>query len=260
MPSAGLRITYFGGPTALLELNGLRLLTDPTFDAAGTEYPTGLYTLRKTADPAASPDNIEPLDAVLLSHDHHFDNLDNSGRTVLGRAAKVLTTVAGAKRLGGGAVGLAPWQTTEISSPQRGVVRVVAAPGRHGPAQGDRGPVTGFVLIPEDQAHQSVYVSDDTVWYEDVAEIARRFPIHVALLFMGAARVYEVGPHHLTFTAAEGVQAARAFAGATIVPVHFEGWAHYTESRAEIEAAFADARLRHRLRLLAPGVAADFSA
>ena len=40
MPTFPLRITYIGGPTALLELAGLRLLTDPTFDPAGTEYRT----------------------------------------------------------------------------------------------------------------------------------------------------------------------------------------------------------------------------
>jgi L-ascorbate metabolism protein UlaG (beta-lactamase superfamily) len=49
MRGAKLKITYIGGPTALLELGGLRLLTDPTFDPAEEVYPTGLYTLRKLA-------------------------------------------------------------------------------------------------------------------------------------------------------------------------------------------------------------------
>ena len=38
-----LELTYIGGPTALLELGGLRLLTDPTFDPAGSEYHTPVY-------------------------------------------------------------------------------------------------------------------------------------------------------------------------------------------------------------------------
>ena len=37
MSSSRLQLTYIGGPTALLELGGLRLLTDPTFDPAGSE-------------------------------------------------------------------------------------------------------------------------------------------------------------------------------------------------------------------------------
>jgi hypothetical protein len=65
---------------------------------------------------------------------------------------------------------------------------------------------------------------------------------------MGAARVREVGPAHLTLTAAEGVRLARdVFTRALIVPVHFEGWAHFTES-VEIDAAFAAAGLADRLR------------
>jgi L-ascorbate metabolism protein UlaG (beta-lactamase superfamily) len=39
-----LRVTYIGGPTALLQLGGLRLLTDPTFDPGGTEYRTRAQT------------------------------------------------------------------------------------------------------------------------------------------------------------------------------------------------------------------------
>ena len=61
---------------ALIEVAGLRLLTDPTFDAAGAEFRSGAYVLQKTEDPAIDATQIGHLDAVLLSHDHHFDNLD----------------------------------------------------------------------------------------------------------------------------------------------------------------------------------------
>ena len=46
-----LTVTYIGGPTALIEIGGLRLLIDPTFDPAGTEYRTPAYVLRKTQGP-----------------------------------------------------------------------------------------------------------------------------------------------------------------------------------------------------------------
>lgn len=46
-PMLSARATYIGGPTVLLEVGGFRLLTDPTFDPAGTEYPTAVYTLRR---------------------------------------------------------------------------------------------------------------------------------------------------------------------------------------------------------------------
>jgi len=254
-----LRITYIGGPTALLEFAGARFLTDPTFDPGGTAYPTPHYTLRKTIGPAVPPEALAPVDAVLLSHDHHFDNLDHAGRALLPHAKRVLTTPEGAARLEGTALGLAPWLTTDFASPGGLSVRVTGTPARHGPADADRGPVTGFVLATADEPEACVYVSGDTVWYDGVADVARRFPVRVALLFMGAARVPEVGPHHLTFTAAEAVTATRLFKNAAIVPVHFEGWAHYSESRSHIDAAFAAARLTHRLRMLEPGGVADFS-
>jgi L-ascorbate metabolism protein UlaG (beta-lactamase superfamily) len=86
-----------------------------------------------------------------------------------------------------------------------------------------------------------------------LAEIAQRADVRVAFLFMGAARVSEVGPAHLTMTADEGVLVARAMPRATVVPLHYEGWAHFSEGRTDIERAFAAAGLSERLRWLVPG-------
>ena len=95
-----LSITLIGGPTALIEIDGFRLLTDPTFDAPG-DYPLPHVTLEKLEGPAMSADAVGEIDAVLLSHDQHADNLDHSGKAFLTRAKRVLTTEVGAKRLGG---------------------------------------------------------------------------------------------------------------------------------------------------------------
>jgi L-ascorbate metabolism protein UlaG (beta-lactamase superfamily) len=248
MKNHQLTITYVGGPTALLEFGGLRLLTDPTFDPAGGEYPSGAATLRKLVGPALSPAALGRFDYVLLSHDHHFDNLDRSGRTMLGNARSVLTTEDGAQRLGGNSLGMRDWQSADLATPQGQVLRVVATPARHGPEGLSRGTVTGFVLFLVDAPEQGIYISGDTVWYEGVAEVAQKYNIRVAILHLGAARVPEVGPFHLTMTADEGVKAARAFTNAAVVPLHFEGWAHFSESREDIAQAFAGAGLPHRLR------------
>jgi len=261
MPTHTLRATYIGGPTALLELAGLRLLTDPTFDPAGTEYRTPLYTLRKTGDPAVAPDALGPIDAVLLSHDHHFDNLDHAGRALLSRVPRVLTTPAGAERLGGEARGLAPWVSVELETPDRRGLRVTGTPARHGPADGDRGPVTGFLLADaagaDAPAAPAVYISGDTVWYEGLRAVATRADVRIAVLFLGAARVREVGPAHLTLAATEAVEAARAFPRAVVVPLHYAGWAHFSEGRVEVEAAFDAAGLSERVCWLEPGQATD---
>ncbi len=118
-----LAITYIGGPTALLEWGGLRFLTDPTFDPAGSEYGSGPATLKKLAGPALMADALGKVDVVLLSHDHHSDNLDRSGREFLSRARQVVTTVAGAERLGGNSRGLMNWQTMELPAPEAANLR-----------------------------------------------------------------------------------------------------------------------------------------
>ena len=252
-----LKFTYINGPTALLEMSGLRLLTDPTFDPAGEEYPTNMYTLRKLSGPAVSVEALGRIDGVLLSHDQHFDNLDHQGRALLTRAGTVLTTKAGAERLGAKAIGLAPWQGVELPTPNGGALRITGTPARHGPADGDRGPVTGFVLTLTESPQSAVYLSGDTVWYEGVDEVSRRFHVKIAILFMGAARVPEVGPAHLTFTAKEAAEAAHAFADALIIPLHYEGWAHYSESYEQIENVFEVAGMESRLRWMEPGRAVD---
>ncbi len=253
MTGMTLGITYVGGPTALLELAGARLLTDPTLDPAGGEYPSGAARLRKLADPHVRTEDLGALDAVLLSHDRHPDNLDTAGRELLARVPVVLTTTDGAERLGGNAIGLAPWASYELKTADGRTLWVTATPCRHGPAGMDRGPVVGFVLQPSGDPTRAVYFSGDTVWYEGVAEVWQRFAPRVAVLNLGAASVPEVGPFHLTMTAEEAVETARAFAPATIVPLHFEGWAHFSEGAREIQHAFAAAGIEDRLRWPEPG-------
>jgi L-ascorbate metabolism protein UlaG (beta-lactamase superfamily) len=242
-----LDLTYLNGPTALLEIGGLRFLTDPTFDPSDTTYPLAGYSLHKTGVTPIDISALGEIDAVLLSHDHHVDNLDKAGRALLSRVKRTFTTQEGATRLGGQAEGLEPWESVELLSKSSQALRITATPARHGPEGGDRGPVIGFVLELTDSKSQAVYVSGDTVWFDGVAEVNRRFSIGIAILFMGAAKVSVAGPGHLTFTAGEAVEATRAFSAAKIVPMHFEGWKHLTESRTEIISTFAAAGLSDRL-------------
>jgi L-ascorbate metabolism protein UlaG (beta-lactamase superfamily) len=248
-----LRATYVGGPTALVEFHGLRLLTDPTLDPAPTDYPTPVYTLHKSQPPALTPQQLAPIDIILLSHDHHFDNLDHAGRQLCAQVPLVLTTIDGATRLGGSAVGLQPWQSHDLRAPDGTTIRITATPARPGPPGGDRGPCIGFTLATTDDPRPALYISGDTVFYDGVEEVAEKFDVQAALLFCGAARVAVAGPHDLTMSAADAVRAAQAFPRATISPLHFEGWTHFTQSRAEIDQAFAAAHLTNRLRWLPPG-------
>ena len=102
MSSPDVRFTHIGGPTLLIEVGGWRLLTDPTFDPPGRRYFFGWGTMsRKVSGPAIPAAELGPIDAVLLSHDHHADNLDPAGRALLPAAGVVMTTRSGARRLDG---------------------------------------------------------------------------------------------------------------------------------------------------------------
>ncbi|WP_316187866.1 MULTISPECIES: MBL fold metallo-hydrolase [unclassified Bradyrhizobium] len=243
-------ITLIGGPTALIEIDGFRLLTDPTFDAPG-RYELPHVVLEKLTGPAMTAEAIGEVDAVLLSHDQHSDNLDHGGRAFLRRAPRVLTTEVGASRLGALAEGLAPWQTTQLSKGGR-TLTVAATPARHGPAGIEplAGDVIGFVLIPQHGA--PVYVSGDTVFYDGVAEVARRFKPGVVMPFAGAAQTR--GPFHLTMDTNDTIETARVFAEAAIVPVHTDGWAHFRQSAQDLRKTFDALGFGARLKLLEPGV------
>uniref|UniRef100_Q07TP3 Metallo-beta-lactamase domain-containing protein n=1 Tax=Rhodopseudomonas palustris (strain BisA53) TaxID=316055 RepID=Q07TP3_RHOP5 len=248
----GLRITLIGGPTALIEIDGFRLLTDPTFDPPG-DYPLPHVTLQKRTGPALGPDAVGKVDAVLLSHDQHADNLDHAGRAFLPHASRVLTTVVGAQRVGGHAEGLAPWQSVDLTAPDGRSLRITATPARHGPAGIEplAGEVIGFVLSSPSHAFRPVYVTGDTVWYDGVAEVARRFEVGMVMPFAGAAQTR--GPFHLTMDVNDVIETARAFAGATIVPLHAEGWAHFRQSQHDLRVSFETLGFGKRLILLAPG-------
>lgn len=261
MLSQDIDVTYIGTATALLGIGGLRLLTDPAFDHAGTTYTTPVYTLRKLKAPAATIDRLGDIDYVLLTHDHHFDNLDHAGLQFLRQVDTVFTTPAGADRLnnqgsrpgdapmpsGIHALGLDNWTTAEVPTKDGRLLTITGTPCRHGPAGSDRGPVTGFVLNFKGETNGGVYIIGDTVWYEGVEEVARRFDIGMILLFIGAARITAVGPAHLTMTVEESIRAARLFDHAIIVPLHFEGWEHFTEGYDEIIRQYAAAGLLDRL-------------
>jgi len=101
MTPMDVRLNHIGGPTVLIEVGGWRLLTDPTFDPPGQNYRFGWGTgSRKLTGPAIAAADLGPIDAVLLTHDHHDDNLDPAGRALLPSAGAVITTAPGAKRLG----------------------------------------------------------------------------------------------------------------------------------------------------------------
>lgn len=236
-----MRLVHIGGPTVLLEVGGWRLLTDPTFDAPGQRYAFGWGTSStKTRGPALAAESLPPIDAVLLSHDQHADNLDTTGRSVLARAPRILTTPAAARRLGHGAIGLAPGKTTRMEQPGRPTLDIMATPCRHGTSilHWLAGPVTGFLLRWHGQRHGAVWITGDTVLSTAVRRVAAQSAIGTVLAHLGGVRFGLTGPFRYTMRARDLAVIARLTAAQTIVPVHTDGWSHF-ESAEQLGAVLS---------------------
>jgi len=262
------RVTHIGGPTTLIAVDGWRLLTDPTFDPPGQTYHFGWGTgSRKLTGPAIAAADLPPIDAVLLTHDHHGDNLDLAGRALLPSAAVVVTTVSGAKRLGGGARGLKPWATTRLEAPGRPTIEITATLCRHGPPLSHplAGDVIGFALRWDGQEHGVLWISGDTVLYDGVRDVADRLQVDTALLHLGGVQFPVTGPVRYSMTARDAVDLCRLIRPRMAIPIHYEGWRHFRQGRDEIEREFARAPddIRRCLRWLPIGedvAIASFSA
>ncbi len=256
------RITHIGGPTALIEVGGWRLLTDPTFDPAGQRYHFGWGAMsKKETGPAVAAAEIGIVDAALVSHDHHEDNLDAAGRELISTVATVVTTVSGAARLGGTAHGLAPWETMRLEREGRPSIEITATPCRHGPPglgfiYGD---VIGFSLRWEGQEHGELWISGDTVLYDGVRQVAERLDVGTAIVHLGGVRFPVSGPFRYTMTADDAIELCGALRPRTVIPIHYEGWKHFRQGRAAVEAEFgsAPAEFREAVRWLEIGEPAE---
>ncbi|MDH2426354.1 MBL fold metallo-hydrolase [Sphaerisporangium sp. TRM90804] len=232
------RFTHIGGPTVLIEFDGWRLLTDPTFDAPGRTYAFGWGTSsRKLTGPALSPADVGPVHAILLTHDHHGDNLDDAGRALLAATGTTITTRSGARRLGGTTRGLGSGESTRLEASGRPPIEITATPCRHGPplSRPITGDVIGFALTWPGQAHGPLWITGDTVYHRALRRAAARVRPGTVLLHLGGVGFPLTGPLRYTMTASEAVRLCEPIAPRTILPIHYEGWQHFRQGRESIE-------------------------
>jgi L-ascorbate metabolism protein UlaG (beta-lactamase superfamily) len=87
-------ITHISTACVLLDIGSVRILIDPIFDEGERYYRFHWPCIgaSRRQGPALKPDQIPELDAILLSHAHHSDNLDEGGRSLFGRARQIITT------------------------------------------------------------------------------------------------------------------------------------------------------------------------
>ena len=218
-PASGLRVTWFGHSAMLLEVDGVRLLTDPIWSERAS--PVEWAGPRRWYPPTIALAQLPTIDAVLISHDH-YDHLDTATIFAM-RSWKNVFIVP----LGVGAHlarwGIPPeriveldwWQSTRV-----GALAVTLTPARHASgrlnAQGDLTLWGGFALVGE---HHRVYYSGDTGLFDAMAEIGRRFgPFDVAMIEAGQYDAdwpdWHLGPE-------QAVASAQRVRAGALIPVHW---------------------------------------
>jgi L-ascorbate metabolism protein UlaG (beta-lactamase superfamily) len=251
-------MTHIGTATAILDIAGVKLLTDPFFSPAGSEWDRGVVVLKNTDTPPLGLENLPPIDAVLLSHEDHPDNLDELGRTLL-NGRLVLTTIDGAQKLAPrpGVRGLKPWETVTLVAGGK-TFQVTGTPCQHLPG----GECTGFIIEAEefgtsaDGRPNVIYFSGDTVWMDEFSTIRSRWHVAAAILNLGKAEVpLPEGPLQITMDGKQGAKLFRELEADVLVPMHFESWGHFSELRDELKSAFEAEGINDKVCWLTPGEA-----
>lgn len=262
-------LTYLGTASVLLDFDGVRILTDPVFDDPGSSYdmgpvwaPSAWFSSRRDYPTPVPASGIGPVDAALISHDHHVDNLDFAGRAFVlsGAVDTIITNPAAARRLSPvkrDVRGLKPGETTTVAG-----IRITATPARHGPRFLPQvNQVTGFLL--ENTRIPTVWISGDTVMSRGLRQwLQQDHNIDIAIVNCGGVRfpgVPLLSRARFTFSPQEVVEVAEALNPRMLVPVHRSGWAHF-EPESALREAIAAAGLEPRTRWLEPGETIRISA
>jgi L-ascorbate metabolism protein UlaG (beta-lactamase superfamily) len=196
-PASGLRVTWFGHSSMLLEIDGLRILIDPVWEERAS--PAQWFGPQRFFAPTMPLERMPELDAVLISHDHY----DHLGALTVGRLARMnLTsralwiTSAGVgktlRRFGvpEGRIAELDWtQSTEVAGAELGQgVRITAWPARHfsGRMPWGRNSTLWSSFVIEGPKHR-VYFGADSGWWEGFAEIAAQYEkFDLTMLEIGA--------------------------------------------------------------------------
>jgi L-ascorbate metabolism protein UlaG (beta-lactamase superfamily) len=257
-------VFFVGTATVILRYAGFAILTDPNFLHAGDHVHLG-YGLfsRRLTNPAIDIDQLPPLDLVVLSH-YHGDHFDRIAEARLPKDVPIVTTAHAAAKLRArgftATIALETWASLVVEKGPA-ALRVSAMPGRHGPAfvHGLLPPVMGTMLEFQRSVERTalrLYISGDTVVYDDLREIPRRYPeIDLGLFHLGGTSILGIV---VTMDADQGVEAIRIVNPREAIPIHYNDYPVFKSSLDDFKAAAAAAGLGDRIRYLAHGETYEF--
>jgi L-ascorbate metabolism protein UlaG (beta-lactamase superfamily) len=238
-------VTHIDTACCLIEIGGFKILTDPTLDNSGKYYHHGFGAIsKKTESPILDQISLNEIDLILLSHPQHKDNFDTKGRA-LARSVPLILSTKKIERAYSNGKGLQPWDNYEIKIPNGGTLKITATPAQHHPSWLPKflsGEVIGFI-IQHSEIDETIYISGDTVFFEGIKEIAKRFPnINYALIHVGSAEFrYLTGLGKFTMDAKGFIDTINTIIPELAIPIHNGGWTHFKENDQGILAELSKA-------------------
>ncbi len=223
---SGLRLTWMGHSSLLTEIDGVRLLVDPVWDKRAS--PVSWLGPKRFFAPPLPLEDLPPLDAVLISHDH-YDHLGKETiRKLAGlKATRWVTSLGVARRLRDFGVAAArivelDWtQSTTVTSVNGESLRITALPARHFSGRGlhDRFETLWSSFVFKGDHHNVYFGADSGVW-DGFSEIAQQYgPFDLTMLEVGAYNELWKSIHMGPDGAAEVF--ATMGAGGLLMPIHW---------------------------------------
>lgn len=221
---SGLRVTWFGHSSSLIEIDGVRVLVDPVWDERAA--PTQWAGPKRFFQPTLRLEDLPPIDAVLISHDHY----DHLGEGTVRRLARLenLREARWITALGVGAIlarlGVDARRCTEMDwteTAQVGALTITALPARHfsGRSLLNRFQTLWASFALAGPRHRVYYGADSGEW-PGFKEIGERFgPFDLTMLEIGAFNSLWADIH---MGAAGAVRSFRALGGSgMLMPIHW---------------------------------------
>jgi L-ascorbate metabolism protein UlaG (beta-lactamase superfamily) len=260
-------ITFIGNATVLIRWGPFTILTDPNFLHAGQRVHLGYgLTSKRLKDPALTPAELPELDAVVLSH-LHGDHWDRVATSRLDKAVPVLTTPHAARRLQGlfgfrRASGITTWESQTLFK-EGATLTVTSLPGMHAPGVLGRllPPVMGSLLELGDatgDVAQRIYLTGDTLMYDGVREVARRYPdVDLAVVHLGGTRL--PGGMIVTMTGEQGAELLETVRPRRAVPVHYDDYDVFTSGLEDFTSRAAERGLGDLVTVVGRGESVTFA-